>query len=194
MASKPRALTGADVRSQQPVDESLTCPICKKLVWEAVRTPCCDTAFCEECITTHLLEHDFECAMCESKIASLDKLKLDQDLRDKVKGYVDGEIERSKKDAAADGETVKDEEGAASDWKDAKAENGESNSEGNEAATEAVTNGEGGGQQAQQRPSGPSAATTPALDPVKMQEMLKPQNMQLYMSQVGRVSTFRDQS
>ena len=60
--------------------------------------PCCDTAFCEECITTHLVEHAFECPSCESKIASLDKLKPDEELRERVKGYVDGEIERSKEE------------------------------------------------------------------------------------------------
>lgn len=97
-AAKPRTLTGAEVRDQEPLDAALTCPICKKLVWEAVRTPCCDSAFCEECITTHLLEHAFECPVCESKVPSLDKLKLDAELREQVKGYVDGEIERSKKE------------------------------------------------------------------------------------------------
>lgn len=90
-------MTGADVRDQQPLDGALSCPICKKLVWEAVRTPCCDVAYCEECIQTNLLEHAFECPSCESKVASLDKLKEDPDLRAKVKTYVEGEIERSKK-------------------------------------------------------------------------------------------------
>jgi len=96
-AAKPRTLTGADVRDQQPLDGALCCPICQKLVWEAVRTPCCDAAFCEECIQNSLLEHAFECPSCESKIPSLDKLSEDPVLRAKVTSYVDGEIERSKK-------------------------------------------------------------------------------------------------
>jgi protein MPE1 len=112
-AAKPRTLTGAEVRDQEPLDAALTCAICKKLVWEAVRTPCCDSAFCEECITTRLVEHAFECPVCESKVASLDKLRPDEELREKVKGYVDGEIERSKKEEKeekerdGDGEAVK---------------------------------------------------------------------------------------
>lgn len=97
-AAKPRALTGADVRDQEPVDAELTCGICKKLVWEAVRVPCCDQAYCEECIQSYLLEHDFECPACESKITSFDKLKPDEELRERAKGYVDGEVERSKKE------------------------------------------------------------------------------------------------
>ena len=108
MAAKPRALTNQDVRDQQPLDTSLTCPICKKLVWEAVRTPCCSTAFCEECITTHLVDHSFECPVCESKVPSLDKLQPDQELRDRVRGYVDGEIERSKEQEAEAGEAEKE--------------------------------------------------------------------------------------
>lgn len=98
--AKPRTLTNAEVRDQAPLEAELTCGICKKLVWEAVRAPCCDSAFCEEDITTYLLEHDFECPNCESRVASLDKLKPDQELRDRVKGYVEGEIARSKDDLA----------------------------------------------------------------------------------------------
>lgn len=165
-------------------------------MWEAVRTPCCNTAFCEECITTHLLEHDFECAMCESKIASLDKLQSDMELREKVKGYVDGVIERSKKDAAAEGEqATKDEKDKDAKDADAAHDSGEGDApneakEGDgtddsvktEPNVAAAPGPEGQAQASHQ--SGPSAATTPALDPVKMQEMLNPQNMQLYMAQV----------
>jgi protein MPE1 len=112
VAAKPRTLTGAEVRSQQPLDADLSCPICKKLVWEAVRVPCCDTAFCEECITNHLLEHDFECPACESRVASLDKLRADEGLRERVRGYVDEEIERSRREEDEERERDKDKEKA----------------------------------------------------------------------------------
>jgi protein MPE1 len=95
------------VRDHQPLDSTLTCPLCKKLLWEAVKTPCCDTAYCEECIQTYLLEHAFECPSCESKVASLEGLKVDDDLRNRIKGYVEAEIERSKREdtgAAEEGE------------------------------------------------------------------------------------------
>jgi hypothetical protein len=58
---------------------------------EATRTPCCHTAYCEDCINSHLLEHDFVCPSCESKIASLDKLEPDEDLRERAKAYREGE-------------------------------------------------------------------------------------------------------
>nr|ODO00886.1 protein MPE1 [Cryptococcus depauperatus CBS 7855] len=109
-AVKPRALTGADVRDQEPLEAELSCPICKKLVWEAVRTPCCQAAFCEECIHSHLLENDFECPNCESKVPSLDKLKPDEALRDRSKRYVDSELEKNKdaKDEEKDEEARKE--------------------------------------------------------------------------------------
>lgn len=95
-AVKPRALTGADVRDQEPLEADLTCPLCKKLVWEAVRTPCCNTAFCEECVQTYLVDHDFECPHCESKVPSLDRLKPDEDLRKRSRIYVDHELQKNK--------------------------------------------------------------------------------------------------
>lgn len=52
-------------------------------------------------------------------MASLDRLKPDEELREKVKGYVDGEIERSKKEEKEEkeekeknGEGTEDGEGA----------------------------------------------------------------------------------
>lgn len=119
-AARPRTLTGAEVRDQEPLDPELTCKICKKLVWEAVRTPCCSSAFCEECITTKLVENSFECPVCESKVASLAKLAPDMELRERVKGYVSGEIERSKKEEKEE----KEEKGEAA------GENGEEGAEG----------------------------------------------------------------
>lgn len=73
-----------------------------------MRVPCCNTASCEECIQNYLLEHDFECPMCESKVPSLDALKVDEELRERVKGYVEGEIERSKKEEEKEEEDKKD--------------------------------------------------------------------------------------
>jgi protein MPE1 len=96
-AVKARTLTGQEVRDAAPIDAELSCPICKKLLWEPVRTPCCKTAFCEECITNTLLEREFECPSCESKVASLDKLEVDEDLRTRVQEYIEGQIESSRK-------------------------------------------------------------------------------------------------
>ena len=96
--SRTKGLTAADVRERAPTDPSLACPIDNKLFRDAVKTPCCDTPYCEECIQTHLLERDFVCPNCGKKIASLDKLIVDKPTRTKVADYIDKVIEQSKKD------------------------------------------------------------------------------------------------
>ena len=93
------------MREQQTLsDSTLACPICSKLFREAVKNPCCGALHCEECIQTHLLEHDFDCPSCHNKIASLDKLLPDKPMRARVKAYVDKALAESK--AEADGQTA----------------------------------------------------------------------------------------
>lgn len=96
--SRVKALSAADVRDRVPSDSSLTCPIDNKLFRDAVKTPCCGTLYCEECIQTHLLERDFICPNCAKKIASLDKLIVDKPARIKVVDYIEKAIEDSKKE------------------------------------------------------------------------------------------------
>lgn len=93
--TKHKGLTEADIRERMPSDSSLVCPVDNKLFRDAVKTPCCGTLYCEECIQTHLLERDFICPNCGAKIASLDKLIIDKPTRTKVGDYIDKEIERS---------------------------------------------------------------------------------------------------
>lgn len=84
------------MRENAGTDSALSCPICSRLLREAVRTPCCRTLYCEECIHTTLLDQDFVCPNCESKIASLDKLKPDEEARQKVEEFVKSELQKSK--------------------------------------------------------------------------------------------------
>lgn len=96
--SRPKGLTVAEVRERPSTDPSLVCPIDNKLFRDAVKTPCCGTAYCEECIQTHLLERDFICPNCAKKVASLDKLVMDKPMRIKVTDYIEKAIEESKKE------------------------------------------------------------------------------------------------
>ena len=96
--SRPKGLTAAEVREKVPTDPSLTCPIDNKLFRDAVKTPCCGTLYCEECVQTHLLERDFICPNCSKKIASLDKLLIDKPARTMVSDYIEKAIEESKKE------------------------------------------------------------------------------------------------
>lgn len=89
-------MTEADVREDVPSDPTLSCPICTKLFIQAVKTPCCSTTYCEECIQAHLLEQDFKCASCAERVGSLDRLEDDLEARERVREYIEKEIERLK--------------------------------------------------------------------------------------------------
>lgn len=95
-------MTESEVRESPPTDASLACPLCTKLLTQAVSTPCCKTTYCEECIQAHLLEHDFVCPKCDEKIGSLDRLVENQEMRGKVEAYISSEIERRKFDEEGD--------------------------------------------------------------------------------------------
>lgn len=97
--SKSKGLSEADIRERTPSDPALACPIDNKLFKDAVKTPCCGTLYCEECIWTHLLERDFSCPKCGSKIPSLDKLIVDKPMRTRVGDHINKEIEKSRHEA-----------------------------------------------------------------------------------------------
>ncbi|PWN25262.1 DWNN-domain-containing protein, partial [Jaminaea rosea] len=90
-----KTLSRSDVFAAVPTDSALACPLCSKLLKKAVKTPCCTTRFCEECIQNHLLENDFKCAECDKRIADLGDLARDDEVRRKVEEYVEEAIRRS---------------------------------------------------------------------------------------------------
>ncbi|KAF8549419.1 DWNN-domain-containing protein, partial [Imleria badia] len=96
--SRSKGPSVADVRERPPSDPALACPIDNRLFRDAVKTPCCETTYCEECIQTHLLERDFVCPKCGKKILSLDKLIMDKPMRTKVADHIDKVIEQSRKE------------------------------------------------------------------------------------------------
>ncbi|KAK0532442.1 Protein mpe1 [Tilletia horrida] len=111
-----KPLSENDVYAQLPSDSSLACPLCAKLLRNAVKTPCCGTLYCEECIQTHLLEHDFQCAECEKRIPDLADLKRDEDTIKKVRQYVQDVMarhERGEAGAATETGTAADGTGEA---------------------------------------------------------------------------------
>ncbi|KAJ7577035.1 DWNN domain-containing protein [Mycena floridula] len=115
--SRPKGLTAAEIRERPSTDPSLVCPIDNKLFRDAVKTPCCGTVYCEECIQTHLLERDFICPNCAKKVPSLDKLVMDKPMRIKVADYIEKAVEESKKEeqSAADSAAIAGSEGATNE-------------------------------------------------------------------------------
>ncbi|KAI0255925.1 DWNN domain-containing protein [Lactifluus subvellereus] len=100
---KSKGLSEAEVRERPSKDPSIVCPIDNRIFRDAVKTPCCGTAYCEDCIQTHLLEKDFICPNCASKVASLDKLVVDRPTRKRVADYINKEIEVGQREE--DGQT-----------------------------------------------------------------------------------------
>ncbi|BGP37349.1 Protein mpe1 [Rhodotorula kratochvilovae] len=92
-------LSAHDIQNLAPTDPDLTCPVCSKLLRDATLTPCCNTSFCDECVTNALLDNDMLCPECETRVKSLEKLKPDEDRRERCKKYVDDTLEASKEAA-----------------------------------------------------------------------------------------------
>ncbi|GAA5979468.1 hypothetical protein JCM10908_002935 [Rhodotorula pacifica] len=103
-------MSASDIQNLAPTDPDLTCPICSKLLRDAVLTPCCSTAFCEECVSNALLDNDMLCPECETRIKSLEKLKVDEDRRERAKKYVDETVAASKEAAEEERKKVEAEE------------------------------------------------------------------------------------
>lgn len=93
--SRTKGLTASDIRERPPSDPALACQIDKKLFLEPVKTPCCGTSYCEECIHSHLLENDFVCPSCNKKINSLERLIIDKTMQARVTEYIDRTIKEN---------------------------------------------------------------------------------------------------
>ncbi|KAI9432614.1 hypothetical protein H4582DRAFT_2058495, partial [Lactarius indigo] len=88
--NKSKSLSEAEVRERPSKDPTIICPIDNRIFRDAVKTPCCGTAYCEDCIQSHLLEKDFICPSY--------KLAIDKPTRMKVADYIAREIEASQKE------------------------------------------------------------------------------------------------
>ncbi|KAK9894655.1 DWNN-domain-containing protein [Cystobasidium minutum MCA 4210] len=111
-------LTSNDIQNAPPTDPDLTCPLCNRLLRDAVKTPCCSTSYCEECIHNYLSENDFVCPECESKVKSLKNLVKDEDRRERAKKYLEDTLQASK--AAGEAEKAEKEKAEKADGKSDK--------------------------------------------------------------------------
>ncbi|KAI8818207.1 DWNN domain-containing protein, partial [Fimicolochytrium jonesii] len=85
-------IDAGDVYEMAPVPDELACPICKKLLRDAVLIPCCGTSYCDECIRTHLLDNEdpaqrLKCPNCHSD-QSPDHLIPNKSLRQAVELHI----------------------------------------------------------------------------------------------------------
>lgn len=123
-------MTSTDIQNAPPTDPDLTCPLCNRLLRDAVKTPCCSTSYCEECIHNYLSENDFVCPECESKIKSLKNLVKDEDRRERAKKYLEDTLQASK--AAGEAEKAEKEKAEGRDGNKASENDDEKQNEGTE--------------------------------------------------------------
>lgn len=91
-------LSAADIQSVRPTDPDLACSICSTLLKDAVKTSCCQSAFCHQCISDYFKEHTSVCPECETKLSSnLSKAVIvDEDRRTRSREYIDDLLRASK--------------------------------------------------------------------------------------------------
>lgn len=75
--------------SKELQDKGLECPIDKHIFVEPTKTPCCQTTYCNECITNALLESGLTCPSCSTEDVVLDNLLPDEETAEKVRKYQD---------------------------------------------------------------------------------------------------------
>ena len=73
-------------------DRGLECSIDKRLFVDPTKTPCCQTTYCNECITNALLDDDLQCPSCGKEGVLIDDLTPDTEMVASIRTY---EEERS---------------------------------------------------------------------------------------------------
>ena len=74
------ALEAAAAGSKELQERGLECSIDKRLFLEPVKAPCCGKTYCNECITTQLIESDLICPGCSTESVLIDNLVPDDEM------------------------------------------------------------------------------------------------------------------
>lgn len=85
----------ASVAAQEKVKRSdeerksrgLECPIDQRLFVDPVTTPCCQKTYCNECISTALIDSDLTCPGCSTENVTLEELVTDEETQQRVKAF-----------------------------------------------------------------------------------------------------------
>ena len=73
--------------SKELRDRGLECSIDNRLFIDPTKTPCCQTTYCNECITNSLLENDLTCPSCSTENILIDDLLPDEEIAAKIREY-----------------------------------------------------------------------------------------------------------
>lgn len=81
------AQQAASLGSKELQERGLECPLDKRLFVDPTKTPCCNTTYCNECITNALLESGLTCPSCSTEDIVLDHLLPDNEITSKIRSY-----------------------------------------------------------------------------------------------------------
>lgn len=88
---KVKASAAAQERANKGDEEmqsrGLECAIDKRLFVDPVKTPCCQRTYCNECISTALIDSDLTCPSCSTENVTLEELVPDLEMQAKVKTF-----------------------------------------------------------------------------------------------------------
>jgi protein MPE1 len=88
---KVKASAAAQERANKGDQElqarGLECSIDKRLFVDPVKTPCCQRTYCNECISTALIDSDLTCPGCSTDNVTLEELVQDKEVQQKVDAY-----------------------------------------------------------------------------------------------------------
>ncbi|TIA69484.1 hypothetical protein E3P77_03544 [Wallemia ichthyophaga] len=93
---KSSKLTVNDIRDSEPKLQELKCGLSGKLLNNPVTLPCCNLSFSDDYINHYLIENDLFCPNCHSNVGSLENLKSDLELKQKVIEYINEELRLDK--------------------------------------------------------------------------------------------------
>lgn len=82
-AAQERANRG----DQELQTRGLECPIDKRLFVDPVKTPCCQTTYCNECISAALIDSDLTCPSCSTENVTLEELVPDTEAQQTIDAY-----------------------------------------------------------------------------------------------------------
>jgi protein MPE1 len=88
---KVKASAAAQERANKGDQElqarGLECSIDRRLFVDPVKTPCCQRTYCNECISTALIDSDLTCPGCSTDNVTLEELVQDKEVQQKVDAY-----------------------------------------------------------------------------------------------------------
>lgn len=77
--------------SKELKDLGLECPIDKRLYIAPTKTPCCETTYCNECITNALVDDDLQCPHCGKEGILIDDLVPDDEMVERIRKFKEDE-------------------------------------------------------------------------------------------------------